>query len=346
MTPDDVLRTSRNDRDRYDVQCLADGDVFAELDDVLFAVPFGSHLYGTADEESDIDIKCVFVESFRRLVLEEDRETVRFSTSDEKVANHPGDIDVDCIELRKFVSDALEGQTYAVELLHCPDDRVIVETSRFRALRDQRGHLLSTRVQPFVGYCRTQARKYGAKGERLEAIETTLEVLERHDHSARLEEIVDELPLDQAYVDIVEQSIRGQDDPVALLEVVDKRYEMRARIEKAVESLRKVRDQYGERTRRARDGIDWKAISHAYRVVFELRELLSSGGLEFPLERADFLRRVKRGEVAYDRVQSEIPSLVEETMEMESVLPDTPDRSFACDWLVETYRSMAEEHSR
>ncbi|MFB6373952.1 MAG: hypothetical protein ABEN55_12760, partial [Bradymonadaceae bacterium] len=139
---------------------------------------------------------------------------------------------------------------------------------------------------------------------------------------------------DGEYVDVVDQSIRGQDQPVRLLEVVGKRYEFEARAKKAIDSLRKLRDTYGDRARRARDGIDWKATSHAYRVALELEELLTTGEIAFPLEQADFLRRVKR-------VEREIPELVEQALETPSRLPNEPDVDYWEQWLVETYLADA-----
>jgi hypothetical protein len=345
MRHEDVLQADRNDWNRWDVRCVAEGEVFGRLDDVLMVAPFGSHLYGTADEASDLDIKCLFVESFRRIVLGESRETVRFETGESDGRNAPGDVDVECIELRKFVSDALDGQTYALELLHVPEDQILLDTETWRELRESRERLISRRVEPFVGYCRTQARRYGRKGRRLAAVEAVLEVLEEHDRSERIEETIDELPTDSEFVELIEQPIRGQDEPVVLVEVAGKKFEMHARVKKAVDSLRKVRNAYGDRAERARNGIDWKAISHAYRVNFELRDLLQTGRLEFPLEQSEFVRRVKRGDIPYEQVESEIPELIEETLEMETDLPDTPDREWARRWLVETYRTLAAEEA-
>ena len=336
------IEAERADRDLDTISIHADDQTLLELDRVAFVSPAGSHLHGTADAESDYDIKGVFLDPLDAIILDRDRETLRASSSGgDGDRNVPGDVDVEFIELRKFVRDALAGQTYAVEMLHCPPELTLRTSPIWDHLVDHRDRLISRRVEPFVGYCRTQARKYGDKGERLAAIERVLETLEEAGRRLRIGEVADELPVDGEHVRLVDQPIRGQDEPVTLLEVVGKRYELEAQTKKAIDSLRKLRDSYGERARRARDGIDWKATSHAYRVAFELEELLATGEIVFPLERADFLRRVKRGEVDRDRVEREIPQLVERALETPSQLPNEPDVDYWNRWLVETYLADA-----
>ncbi|MFB6350899.1 MAG: hypothetical protein ABEK29_03800 [Bradymonadaceae bacterium] len=62
--------------------------------------------------------------------------------------------------------------------------------------------------------------------------------------------------------------------------------------------------------------------------------MLTTGEIAFPLEQADFLRRVKR-------VEREIPELVEQALETPSRLPNEPDVDYWEQWLVETYLADA-----
>jgi hypothetical protein len=319
-----------------------DGGTLIETERAIFACPTGSHLFGTADTQSDIDLKALYLAPLERILLGRDASTRRASTSDETTENVAGDVDVELIEFRKFLRDALDGHPYAIEMLFCPEDLAGATSPLWDRLLADRDRLISSRLDPFVGYCRAQARKYGRKAERLETIERVLEVLDEAGPGSRIRTVVDGLPLDAEHVSLVEQPIRGQEEPAELLEVAGKRFELEARIEKALGSLRKLRDEYGERVRRAKEGFDWKAASHAYRVALELEELRATGRLEFPLEEADFLRRVKRGDISRERADREIPRLVERALDTPSALPDAPDEAYWEDWIVETYLAAVE----
>ena len=335
----EVVSAQRHPSGLYDLQIKVDGEALVQIDGVAFASPSGSHLYGTADRESDFDLRGVYLAPLESIILGNARETVRATTSGDDVANQPGDFDAEFVELRKFLEDALAGQAYAVELLNVPDELALVSTDLWESLLDSPHALVSRRVEPFVGYCRAQAKKYADKRQRLRVIEETLEILEQAPRGERIERVADELPLDEPYLRLVEQPIRGTEQPVTLLDVAGKRFEMRAKIKKAVDSLRRLRDAYGERVRQSRHDRDWKAISHAYRIAFELRELLRTGGIEFPLEQADLIRRIKHGEVPYEQIQREIPKLVDEAIATPTELPDAPDTEAWHQWLVDQYRT-------
>lgn len=98
-------------------------------------------------------------------------------------------------------------------------------------------------------------------------------------------------------------------------------------------SLENMDKLYGERARLAQEneGIDWKAISHAYRCCQQLRELAQTGEIKFPLFCADFLKRIKKGKIPYSLIQQELPELMESATDMvkfSTFLPDEPDYNF------------------
>lgn len=60
----------------------------------------------------------------------------------------------------------------------------------------------------------------------------------------------------------------------------------------------KINKEYtSQRTIDAADGNDWKALSHALRVLLEVKELLSFGTINFPLRDSQFLLDVKLGKI-------------------------------------------------
>ena len=337
----DFLEPVRNERGLWDLSLVDGEETLGQVGDVVFATPTGSHLFGTADADSDFDVTGIFVEPLAAIILGNARHTIRPSTSEADTApNEPGDFDAEFVELRRFVDDALAGQPYALELLYAPEQQWLLSTDLFEQLVAERGRFLSRQIEPFAGYCRSQAEKYGEKGRRLEAIERALEVLESAGRGLPIRQIADRLPWESEYVGRISQPIRGQQEPVELVEIAGKKFELEAKVKKAVDSLRRLRDEYGARARRAREGVDWKAISHAYRIAWELQELLEAQQLTFPRPRADFLARVKRGEISRERVERELPDIIDAALATSTDLPAEPDCDFWRSWLVDTYYAI------
>ena len=272
-----------------------DGDSVEEIKNILFLCPFGSHLYGTEGKHSDLDLKGIYMPSLREIILEEDEKTIRFSNGENRNSTNEGDLDVEIIDLRKFISDAISGQTYAVELLHCPNELQIISTDLSEFLFSEKQRLISSKVKPFLGYCQAQAKKYSLKGKRLDELEKVNKLLGSKSPSSRLKIILSEIELDNFnYVNLVEKEIHNQSDSLKLLKIDQKQYNLHAEIRSVKNSLEKVLSKYGNRAHKAKDGIDWKAIYHAYRVAFELGELLKTGQIQFPLQKAPFLKKVKK----------------------------------------------------
>ena len=314
----------------------ASGEPLGTQPRTVFVSVHGSHLYGTSGPQSDVDLKAIYLNDASDIILEEAEKNQRWSTEEEK--NGPEDVDIEAIELRKFVKDALDGQTYAVELLFTPYEMRLVGTSVWNTIVANREELLSQNTKPFMGYCKTQAKKYSIKGQRLSVIEDVLETLDGKPPGDPVEAHLSDLPLDSEYVECYKQTIKNQDEPVDMIDVVGKKFELHSPLRKMYESMQSTHSKYGKRAHRSKDGVDWKAVSHAYRVAFELIELLTDGRLTFPRPRADFLKRAKHGKLDYTQVQEDIPEWAEKALNTESELPETPNRSFWREWLVDLYQ--------
>jgi len=327
-----------------DLRVRCEEETSREVSNVLFAAPSGSHLHGTSRAESDVDLTGIFVSPVDSILLDRDQSAIRFSSADDSGrGGRPGELDAEFLELRTWLSDALDGHPYAIELLHVPEELYLVRSEIWDDIRARRSRIVSASVDPFIRYCRSRARRFGDRAGRLRTFESLLEILRSADRHARIETVLDDLPTDSDLVGLVEQSIEGRERPVRFLRVGDKTYELRSPVSKAIESLESTCGTRGESGwKDASDPPDWNSIGHAYRIAIELRELLETGGLEFPLREAEFLRRIRRGELPIERVERELPALVEDAIDTETDLPERPDRTFWEDWLVETYLDRAE----
>ena len=88
----------------------------------IVQMKIGSHLYGTATPESDIDIKAVYIPSARDILLQRVSPVVsesRIKARGEK--NTPADTDCESFSLQRYLELLAEGQTVALDMLFSPD---------------------------------------------------------------------------------------------------------------------------------------------------------------------------------------------------------------------------------
>jgi predicted nucleotidyltransferase len=109
----------------------------------------------------------------------------------------------------------------------------------------------------------------------------------------------------------------------------------------------KVRGKKGQRPEiEAEFGYDVKAAMHALRLLYECKELVSTGGITLPRPERDFLVRVRTGSYLLEEVVAMADELVAECADAEknSGLPASVDREAISKLLADCYR-CAWEHS-
>jgi len=313
---------------------------------IIFETTFGSHLYGTNTETSDRDVKGVYVASLEDIIHRRDKSTVCFNTKDSGAMhrNGPEDQDIEYKELRTFINDAMAGQTYALDMLFAPMPfwNQLRTSSLWLKIRENTGKLLSRNVAPYIGYCRQQAGKYGLKGSRLGELKRVISHLCALDPRNKL----GKYPIEESeYVKVIHTSntINGGEKILeqTFLEVLGKKFDMNRSVKEILPSLKKLDEMYGHRAVLAmnNEGIDWKAISHAFRLCYQLRELASTGSIEFPLKQAEELKSIKKGQLNYSGMQDKLYELMEEAICLikKSSLPEEPDRDFWENFILNEY---------
>lgn len=309
---------------------------------ILFNTKFGSHIYGTNTPASDLDYKGIFMAEPRDIIMGNNVHSIVKSTGKNYSRNTKDDVDTELKELRRFVQDALVGQTYSVDMLYAPKNLWEASSPEWEFIVANRSKFLSKNASSFIGYCNQQASKYGLKGTRLGAVLDVLERLKKMDPNSKLGENERFVPNEYVkYVIHKHKASTGLKDQ-EMLEVLGKFYSNTILVKNVLESLSIFEQRYGERAKIAmsNEGIDFKAISHAYRCCYELQDMALRGEVTFPMVQAPKLIEIKTGRVSYPKViQDELPALMEETLEMvkNSNLPEKPDTEFWENWVYETY---------
>lgn len=300
---------------------------------------FGSHLYGTDTPKSDKDFKGVYLPSKRELLLASYPAVLKHSTGNDHEKNRPGDVDEEIFSLHRFIELACQGQTVALDMLHAPVWAFEQSSQLWHELVVNRHRFYTRNMTAFLGYCRRQAAKYGIKGSRLASAKLVHEyLLDSTMHfNIKLAAYWDNLPEGEHLHKLPpDPADRNQQ---RIYQVCGKKFLESARLDMVVQSLNRFIDEYGARARAAErnEGIDWKAVSHALRVAFQLKQLYLEGTITFPLAEATYLRGVKGGHKDY---LSEVAPLLEETiadverLASESTYPREVNRGWWDEWLV------------
>jgi predicted nucleotidyltransferase len=323
----------------------------------IMRVTFGSHLYGTATPDSDLDVKAIYLPDARDILLQRVRPAItgqRDKAKDEK--NTAASVDFEAYSPVKFLELLAEGQTVALDMLFAPDHmRLEPAHPIWFEIKALAPRLFSRKTTAFVSYCRQQARKYGIKGERLLAVRLALDALRaleaRYGSNEKLEVAGIEL---QALVERhpllrIVQLPEASGYVATCLDIAGKRAILSASIKSARSIAETLYNEFGERTRvaEANLGVDWKAMSHAVRIACQAVEFLETRHVTFPRPEAAHLLAIKRGEVPYQSVGQEIEDLLEavEKAAASSDLPHVPIDDMVDDFLADLHgRIVRGEH--
>lgn len=315
---------------------------------IIFETAFGSHLYGTDTPSSDRDYKGVFIPKLDDILLGRAPRTVQLNTkSDTTKRNSSEDVDVEYYSLQKFIELCDKGETVALDMLFSTESLWMETSCVWEFIVANRSKLVSRKSKAFIGYCLTQAAKYGIKGSRVNAVRRVIGFLSDKDPAVRLECYRDGLlALAEEHILVIEipASPKTPDVTVPALEVCGRKILLRDSVKHALDILRKIDENYGERARQAatNQGIDWKALSHAVRVCGEALELLKTGHITFPIGNRDIVLSIKSGKLSYAEVSELLEKMMAEVASAEAVstLPESIDHDFWDLFLVHAYKNQ------
>lgn len=307
--------------------------------DTIVLMEFGSHLYGTATEESDHDFKGVFLPTVQEALLGRIPKAYHYSSKKgNQDKNTEKDVDVEIYSLHYFVELACQGQTVALDMVHAPGGSLLDDTYWWQKLTAQRQHFYTSNIKAFVGYAQAQAAKYGIKGSRMGALKKVIEFLrpQASPFPMRLHDLWDDLPEGEH---IHKHDVAEDVETIfKMYEVCGRKFHATAKVDYVYPILKRIYDNYGERAKKAEknEGIDWKAVSHALRAALEVKELLTEGTITFPLKEARLIQSVKQGSEPWSYVQSMLEHEIEQVKQLseESGLPKKCNRKFWDDFIV------------
>ena len=297
---------------------------------IIVKMLFGSHLYGTNTSDSDTDFKGIFLPTKEQIFL--GKIPKNYNNAKKKAEgqkNTSDDIDVEMYSLHYFIKLACEGQTVALDMLHAPGNMIVEKSDIWDRIVKNREKFYTKNLKAFVGYSRRQAAKYGIKGSRLDVVRQVVNILKAYSFTGwKLKPFWQDLPVGEhsGYIETNESGVKQY-------QICGKVLQETMKVDYAKDILQRYLDNYGHRAYLAarNEGIDWKAVSHALRAAYQVKELLIENTITFPLKEAPFLREVKQGKLDYlTKVAPKLESLMDEVeiLSENSSLPAKPNRKF------------------
>lgn len=293
----------------------------------------GSHLYKLNTKDSDQDFKGVYMPCLKDMCLGKVKDTVDFSTNKTSDKNTSDDVDYEVYSIQKFVKLLCKGEMVTFDMLFAPEESVTyydefgaMITSELAEEINHPVHQLRHKyaemfvhsdMKAYLGYCRRQAAKYGIKGSRLASlfeVEKSIPALYYANSSVRLSEVKDLLPENEF--------LKKEEDHYELL---GKKHQWTTHLSEFGIRLRAEIDRYGNRAKLAEqnEGIDWKAVSHAFRAGYQIEGMLRTGKMNVVLRHdiRDFIIRVKTGQEDWGDVKNHLEVLMGKTEQLASVNP-------------------------
>jgi predicted nucleotidyltransferase len=313
----------------------------------------GSRLYGLNTADSDIDYKGIFLPTMEDMVTGNASHEIRHSTGAAHEKNTKDDVDTVYFSLQKFLKMACDGDTIAIDMIHCNDENLMATSPVWQAIVKNRSMFYTRNMKAFLGYCRKQAAKYGVKGTRLAAMEELLNCLrlteeqyseQRMGDRAELEVSLQNLAVKyKGYITVMDGFYKGDRFvEKKVVEVCGSKYDFSTKVQYVINSIQHKYDAYGHRAIAAKnnEGIDWKAVSHALRAAYQLKEIYETGDLKYPLYYKDYLLAVKQGKLDFTaQVQPVLEQVISdvEKLALLSDLPEKTDRKYWDGFIVDVY---------
>lgn len=313
---------------------------------LMFLTVFGSGLYGTQSPGySDIDLRGIFLPSLQSLALNQAHKSLRYSTGSNECRNTCEDVDIDLWSVQYWLKLLAEGDTGAIDMIYAPSnaEAVVYCHGALKPIFAEPLRLIgSSGSRGYAEYSLGQAKKYGIKGSRLGAIKRVWQWLNSQSQvwgpKDRLGSFIGDIA---TYCDDGRYCFPAETPQGAALHLCGKTYMGGMRLAEFSQRLQSDMDRYGARALDAErnEGLDFKALSHAVRAIYQMEELLSEGRIVFPLRNRDELLAIKQGQRPWVELEPYILERLRAVEELEASAPFRPghEPGFARECLLKCY---------
>jgi len=306
---------------------------------IVYITIYGSKLFGTDNANSDTDYKGIFIPSKRDVLLKRDIEHYTYNSNVEK-RNEKEDIDLQLYSIYKWFNLLKKGETGALDLLFSlfrEDTQIYNDIVFTSIMKENYTKFYNKHLHSFVGYCVGQSKLYNIRGQRFNELHDFVEIFTNiavENAEVKLENYFKEVESifskkQYKYVKFIKASIsRGNQayKEGRYIELLGKRFAGNVRVGYFTKMIKEMEAQFGNRARDSAKGVDYKALSHAVRVINEVEELLDDKFITFPLKNRVYISSVKEGKETLESVMAYLDNKLDE-VQKKLEKSDLPDKS-------------------
>ena len=274
--------------------------------EVIFLVQAGSHFFDLATENSDQDFRGIYMPSNKEFYEgETKRKMVEYKTqpgNKKNVKNTKNDVDFTLFSITKFFQLLKSGDFNMMELLHAPENKIIIDSPYITDLRSFRKSLLVNDISAFLGFIKKEYKRYGININHYKAQENLLKFLEKYDNHTRIKDIwkdVEEYAKNDNMISFTE-SRTGNNVYVKSFKIAQRLYQNTVTVEYIRQAIKQRLETYGHRQRnQASAGIEFKGLYHSLRLIYEANDLYDYGEFKIPFnkKRQELLLKIKTSNI-------------------------------------------------
>lgn len=246
----------------------------------------GSHLYGTATENSDEDFVGIFLPNKEYVLgLKNIKEVdAGIKSKDEEGKNTAEAVDCKYYELRNFLKLALENNPNIIELFFANGENIVFSDENGVALSSHRFDLLHKGLyDKFGGYARSQKHKMVIR-------------MNHFDELNAAEKFLSDEPENNILAEYKFRKYPFLEYEENYFRIGDINFIPGYSVKRVLSAVRhRLSNVTNRKDLMTKYGYDTKFASHLIRLLLEGIELLETGTLKFPLNDAKILLEIKNG---------------------------------------------------
>lgn len=299
---------------------------------LLYKTLTGSHLHGTSTPQSDLDYVGIYLPSKEELITETVTHVWDLDTNKTNTSNTKEDVDYKIFSLHHWLRLLAKGETNAVDILFSifnEETTQHIDKDFEKYIKTNYKSLLVSNAGAFIGYSTSQAKKYSLKLGRYKDLQAIIDYLQKLNPSDKIATLIDKADdfKDLRYVNMVKAPGPRKTADCWYLEVLGRKSSEYNKIGTTLTTLKQTEKTYSKRAKNADTEVEWKSLAHAVRIIDEVKELLETEFIQFPLNKVDFILNVKKGSVPLAEVLKYVEESIEEVelLLQKTKLPKTFD---------------------
>lgn len=292
---------------------------------LLFLMIAGSHFFDLNSPNSDLDFRGIYISNSG---VESKKGEVVYKTNNSKnTKNDSDDVDFNLYSLEKYLTLLKQGDFNMMEMLFAPREKVLYSSEIYEQLVHIRESLLTNDISCFLGFIKKEYKRYGVDKNHLVIQQNFLNFLnsiKKHHHDT----LADYWPEIEQYASNPDNYIKisstmNVNKELPSIVIAKRMFQNTVKISYVTEALELMISQYGHRRQSmAKDGVEFKGLYHAMRLLLEAETLISSGRLDFPFseENMALLRSIKNSQIEPEFLFSLIDSKIENLSQIEKTI--------------------------